>query len=280
MIYNLDYIEEIRKIEISLNQFIKIKNSFSENPKKYRMFFNEIENIEFSDFKNILMKSEYSLLIEFYSFSEQLLKNLIYHCLEYSRHENQYINQYLSKKLNPEKFSPSPKFSDFEKELKMLTGNFKFLVNCKSDYVIKYDEMIKSRHKYAHANNYSQDILAYEDNLHFLKYLIWESENFINDYSNLLVLKNEFKSIINIIRSIKKKNLSGNANLVLKKQNIDLKLLKTRSLKLLNNKAIPNELDIFKSFIMFLTFLSNTDLRKLEINLLKNEINKIDDIFT
>ncbi|EGO8280964.1 hypothetical protein E3434_002059, partial [Enterococcus faecalis] len=75
-------------------------------------------------------------------------------------------------KLNPEKFSPNPKFKSFEEELKSLNSNFKFVLNQNFSKIKSYDSMIQSRHQYAHANIYPLDIKnSEEDLLEVLAYL-------------------------------------------------------------------------------------------------------------
>ncbi|WP_270281395.1 hypothetical protein, partial [Enterococcus faecalis] len=121
--------------------------------------------LDFNIAKESIKKSEYSLLIDCYTFSEKLLKNTIYHCLEFKNNSNDYVNNFMFRKLNPEKFSPNPKF-------KSLNSNFKFVLNQNFSKIKSYDSMIQPRHQYAHANIYPLDIKnSEEDLLEVLAYL-------------------------------------------------------------------------------------------------------------
>ena len=134
-----------------------------------------------------------------------MLKNTVYHCLEFKNNSNDYVNKFILKKLNPEKFSPNPQFKCFEEELKSLNSDFKFILNNNFSKIKSYDNMIKSRHQYAHANVYPVDIRnSEEDLLEVLEYLTWECNMYLNAPQRHTELEQLFKKIILDSQKLKK----------------------------------------------------------------------------
>ncbi|EGO8147472.1 hypothetical protein FAE20_002186, partial [Enterococcus faecalis] len=208
MIYEFNSEDTLIDIQRNFSRIVDVSNSLSDNSSSYRRFYEEI-GLDFNIAKESIKKSEYSLLIDCYTFSEKLLKNTIYHCLEFKNNSNDYVNNFMFRKLNPEKFSPNPKFKSFEEELKSLNSNFKFVLSQNFSKIKSYDSMIQSRHQYAHANIYPLDIKnSEEDLLEVLAYLDWECNMFLNNIQKHITLENLFKCIVKDSEKLKKINNS------------------------------------------------------------------------
>lgn len=204
MIYEFDCEDTLVEIKENFSKIIDLSNSLADNTSEYRKFYEEI-GLNFNIAKESIKKSEYSLLIDCYTFSEKLLKNTIYHCLEFRTNSNGYINNFMSKKLDPEKFSPNPQFKSFEEELKSLNSDFKFVLHKEFSKIRSYDSMIKSRHRYAHANVYPVDIRnSGEDLLEVFEYLSWECNMFLKNAQRHIELEKLFKCIILDSQKLKK----------------------------------------------------------------------------
>ena len=199
-----DFKNKLLDIHKNFEKYETVSNSLADESEEYRTFYESMK-INFSDAKNILRKSEQSLLIDCYTYAEQLLKNTIYECLGYSSHENDHLNLFLDKKIHPESFSPNPKFESFEKELSSLCRDktYSFLLKSGNSNIKIYDEMIKSRHRYAHANQYTE-YKQYKDSIKVLEYLTWECNLYIHNRLEQINLVKEFNEIIEHVNKIKK----------------------------------------------------------------------------
>ncbi|EST90242.1 hypothetical protein [Vagococcus lutrae] len=253
MIYEFDHEETLQEIKENFLKIIDLSNSLADNTSKYREFYTEV-GLEFSVAKEAIKKAEYSLLIDCYTYSERLLKNTIYHCLEFKSNNNRHINNFISKKLDPEKFSPSPKFKDFEVELNSLNSGFKFLLNVNFSKVEIYNSMINSRHRYAHSNVYPVDIReSKNDLLEILEYLGWECNMFLNHFERHCELESLFKCIISDSQKLKKIQ-SGKIIRNLTEQEsykINIKDFRT-NVRLFNRKYLENlsDVSVFKSVLV------------------------------
>jgi hypothetical protein len=272
MIYEFDDLDTLEIIKDNHLKISALQNSLIDNISAYRTFFGSI-GTSFPLAKEVISKSEYSLLIDCYTFSERLLKNTIYECLSYRKHKNNSLNLFLQKKINPEKFSPNVKFKEFESELISLSNNFKFLLS-ENHYAVRiYNELVKSRHRYAHSNEYPFAYENYGDAIVVLEYLQWECSMFIQNqvrHGNLLL---EYNSIIDCSKKLKK--ISNNKKLrYLTKQeakNVDLKKFRKdvrRFLKIY--KTDIENLTIFEQLIVCLVQISELNFNTSNGNDLSN----------
>lgn len=252
MIYEFDYEETLQEIKDNFIKIIKLSNSLADNTSKYREFYTEV-GLEFSVARESIKKAEYSLVIDCYTYSEKLLKNTIYHCLEFKSNSNRHINSFISKKLNPEKFSPSPKFKEFEEELNSLNSGFKFLLNVNFSKVEIYDSMIKSRHRYAHSNVYPVDIKQYKNDLiEMLEYLSWECNMFLNSFERHNELETLFKSIISDSQKLKKIHCDKKIRNLTERESNKINVKDFRNnVRIFNKKYLVelSDISIFKSVL-------------------------------
>ncbi|MCT1798842.1 hypothetical protein [Aerococcus viridans] len=278
MIYEFDYEETLQEIKDNFIKIINLSNSLADNTSKYREFYTEV-GLEFSVARESIKKAEYSLVIDCYTYSEKLLKNTIYHCLEFKTNSNRHINSFISKKLNPEKFSPSPKFKEFEEELNSLSSGFKFLLNVNFSKVEIYDSMIKSRHRYAHSNVYPVDIKQYKSDLiEMLEYLSWECDMFLNSFERHNELEALFRSIISDSQKLKKIHCGKKIRYLTERESYKINVKEFRNnVKIFNKKYLVelSDISIFKSVLEVLKKIeklnfntnSGTELAKMCIDL-------------
>ncbi|UTH14200.1 hypothetical protein [Macrococcus equipercicus] len=279
MIHQFDGYNTLTEIRNNYKKIEYVANSLADNATEYRKFYNTIK-LDFSISKEVIHKAEYSLLIECYTFAERLLKNTIYHCLEYNNSDNKYINRFLEKKIPPGNFSPQVTFKKFEEELCSYEKDFKFILNKNHPFVKVYDEMIKARHQYAHRNYYNQSYQEYSESIEILEYILWECEMFINDLRLRDNLVKDFTVIISNCKAIKRNKIEASRIKNLKIDEFNLADLKksAKNLKNLKHKHF-HDLNIFKDFNSFLDELIIIDFRKETLKDFKIKLRKIDDYF-
>lgn len=252
MIFTFDEVEELEQIKTNLKKIEEIRYSLADNTSEYRNFCNDI-NMDFNVVKEIInTKSEYSLLIDCYTFSERLLRYTVYECLEFETYDNEFLNKYMKKKLNPRNFIPSVKFDDFKKELNSLRTTSPFLLNKNHSSVKIYDEMVKSRHRYAHANDYPFSYDNYKEVIDVLEYLVWESKMFLNQDSKHKCILQDYENIMEESKKIKKIECNKKLRYMSErdKRKIDLKSFRDKVRKFHKEYGeIFKELNIFNPFI-------------------------------
>lgn len=164
-IFDFDTEERLSELEKSCHYVEIIKNRFSDCRSDFRDFARE-KDIEFSALEACCKGFERNLLIDVYTYSEQLVKNL-YYALLLNRDEsnNVYIQNFINKKLPQKRFSPNVNYSTLEKSIHDdLIPHFKFTISEQRDQVKSYNELVESRHTYAHrgefgfSNNYKEVI--------------------------------------------------------------------------------------------------------------------------
>ncbi|MGL4998228.1 MAG: hypothetical protein ACRC5T_04605 [Cetobacterium sp.] len=194
MIYCFDSEERLKDIKLHYQQVKELKNNYSEKRSKYRKVAS-ILKFDYMSLERSLKEFEYSLLINCYTFMEQLVKNYIYQTLQKGTHENTHINKFINNKINPEKFSPNVKFENMMKILKEeLDIDLNLLISISKSQKEKYNELVKSRHKYAHSGKYDFDFKVFEEVIDLLEYLRFEMYLSIKkqkDYNELkFIIKN------------------------------------------------------------------------------------------
>lgn len=154
-IYDLDIDDRTAELLNNYTYVANIRNSLSDNRGEYRKFAKRID-LDFQSLQACCDTFERNLLIDIYTFAEQLFKNFYYQLVEKDRSENIYINTFINKKLNPDKFSPNVRYEEIEKSIsKELVSDFKFVINVNRDEIKSYNELIRSRHAYAHRGRYN-----------------------------------------------------------------------------------------------------------------------------
>lgn len=190
-IYDFDVEDEIQKIEDNLQNVERIKNSFADNTSEYRKFTRDI-NLDFSVLSDCIESYERSLLIDVYTYAEQIVKNFYYELLEKDTAQNIYTRNFVNKKLNAETFSPNVNYECLERSIKNeLCSKFKFMINKNREEILKYDSLIKDRHRYAHRGVYQSTFEQYRDVIKAEKYITMELVMIVNqgieyriDYQN------------------------------------------------------------------------------------------------
>ncbi|WP_455060832.1 hypothetical protein [Parvimonas micra] len=180
--FEFDEVRELNVIRENLQTLKLISNGLSDKRSIFLDFAKGL-SIEMSKFRKYIEKGEATLVIDCYTYAERLLKNTLYEVLEFEKNENLYVNKFLQKKISRKKFSPNVKFESFSNELSSYNVEFKFIIGKNYRIVKIYDEMVESRHKYAHANSIPQGLEATEDVLVFLEYLAWECNRYIEYYN-------------------------------------------------------------------------------------------------
>lgn len=279
MIHEFDDEEQLNLLKNSFEIVEKIHFSFSDRTSEYRSFYQSLE-INLAEARNIIERAEYSLLIECYTYSERLLKNTIYQCLEFDKSKNEYLNSFMLSKLSPDRFSPNPKFKDFESELKIISRHkdYKFLIENNNSNVRVYNEMIQSRHRYAHANEYPIPYTNYKDSIIILEYLTWECKMFLNDIDKKEKIQNSYASIKDDAKKLSK--LSDNKILrginKQKTKNVDVLLFRKKVKSFLKEYGENlEELEVFKEKITQFKQVSQLNFNINTINDLKNICVKI-----
>lgn len=276
MIHDFDEVEEFLEIKINYENLKKIKNSLSDNRNKYRdLFHGNKLDLGLNDIERLIKDSEKALLIDCYTYSEKLLKYTIYHSVDFRKSKNEYINRFLELKIAPKRFSPVAKFESFQDDIKKLVKleGYKFFMNKECLKIKKYDEMIDSRHSYAHDNKYPMDFNDYENCIDVLEYLTWECRKFIVNPKKHHRLNNEFFEIIKGVERLKKLN-----------HNLPLRNIRQNNTKGINIKVFRNDIrkflakyrnelekvSLFKEIIEELDKIQSLNLNKDDSKTLKN----------
>lgn len=190
-IYDFDVDDEIQKIEDNLRNVELIKYSFADNTSEYRKFSRDI-NLDFSVLSDCIESYERALLIDVYTYAEQLVKNFYYELLEKDTAQNIYARNFVNKKLDAERFSPNVNYEYLESNIKNeLCSEFKFMIKKNREEILKYDDLIKDRHRYAHRGVYQSSFEQYRDVIKAEKYITMELVMIVNhgidyriDYQN------------------------------------------------------------------------------------------------
>lgn len=181
-----------------------------------------------SDYNKIIEALKRELLISCYTTSEVVFKEFIYCLLDYQKHENEHLNQFLKIKIDREKFSPNVTYEEIKKEIKRYFNDFTFMIDSNKQEIKSYDNLIRNRHAYAHNNSYDLEFEDFKEAIKVMEYIYFElysiyNENEIKKYIDLLLTKimslkrfenrNHLKSksdVLKEIRNISKKFLSNN----------------------------------------------------------------------
>lgn len=221
-IYDLETEDRIAELLSNYQYVVNIRNSLSDNRSKYRDFAKSI-NLDFQSLQACCDTFERNLLIDIYTFAEQLFKNFYYQLVEKDRSENEYINTFINEKLKPDRFSPNVKYEEIEKNIsKELVGEFRFIINVNREEIKSYNELIRSRHAYAHRGRYSfenefMDVINVERYLcNELCMIIVEGKTFRINYQKeifqLVSLSKELASLAERYKTTRNVQLKKNIN--------------------------------------------------------------------
>lgn len=175
----------ILDIENNLNDLNELKNLSSNN-----------SIIKFSP--TLIHTIENALVVAIYSLSEQMLKNKIYNILDvhFDENEQDLKDKFIFDRM-PDNYAMTPNVDRIEKELKVYYRGFKlYLPKINIKYKEAYNDLVKARHSFAHANIHTEDI-DFKKAIEFVKYLHSEYEDFNFKYY-VDALKEIHKELINL----------------------------------------------------------------------------------
>lgn len=200
-IAELDYDFRINELKKNISYAKEIRESLSSSRREYREFANSI-NIKFDALETSLKSFEYTVLIDAYTLSEQIVKNFYYYIL-YNNSSNPYAKRFIDSKIPKEKFSPNAKYSEIEKSIKNdLINDFSFLFKNDNDYVKSYNNLISERHLYAHTGNYTFQFDAIDEAVSMIEYLYKEIEDIMTkDYDYGKKFRTKIKNIMDLFSS-------------------------------------------------------------------------------
>lgn len=245
IIYNFNVLERYQNIEEKYSQVLEIFNSFADKSGKYRRF-SEIIKLNINSLKSCFEEFQRGLLIDCYTFSEQIIKNLIYELLEKDSHTNIYLNGFIDSKIPEKSFSPNVSHSKLEHSINSTFNQaitFKFIYSKNNLEARVYDEMVAARHRYAHTGKYEFDFSNFQHVLKFLEYL---------NYECFLLLNPQERS--NFESCLKKIKQSVMTTMDIKKQ-IQPNTPKEKKEMILNERKntireIRDALEMYKEFIL------------------------------
>lgn len=202
MLFDYDNEKKLEEIQDDYHNICLLQNSLSDHRRKYRRFSEEIE-LDFSVLDECIKRYQNSLLISCYTFSEQITKNVIYELIEKDNNNNIYLNNFLNNKINPDKFSPNVKSTELLKIIRELDNEFNFILSNHKDFN-KYDDMVRCRHLYAHANNYSFQFEQFETVIDILEYINFEFTLLTRDPDLRKDISLQYKKLKDLTKSIGK----------------------------------------------------------------------------
>ena len=189
MIDFIQFKERLLNLNETLKRVKKIDGSLADEPEKHRHFATEIE-ISYADLRSIYESSELNLMIEYYTFSEQLVKELVFSILTVeSSKENKHLEKFLKNSFRRNRYSPKSEFKDIkdilDKYIQTNNEKIRFLLfNTDSDFTKIHDSLIRARHSYAH-NSKKPDFSISEYVERSIPSLDFLLNEFINIESNL-----------------------------------------------------------------------------------------------
>ncbi|MDE8171997.1 hypothetical protein PT226_04930 [Erysipelothrix rhusiopathiae] len=162
-------------------------------------------------------------------------------------------------KLPQDQFSPRVNFLSFKKNLKELDQDFEFILSANHHNVKIYDELVVSRHKYAHANKYAFDESRFEPAIQVVDYLRWEC-TFIcgGEYSVKKTMVKDFKMIKGVIKELLKLDVTEIEKNQSAKDKAKLIRKKAKSFQDLYELRFDG-LEIFNNFFVYLNGICTTN---------------------
>lgn len=279
-----EFEERLRNIKEKIKKAEKISGSLSSKRKEYRKFASEI-NIDFSVLETAFKFYNPALLIDIYTFCEQLVKKFIYNVLnaEIGELGNKHVWKFIKSVLPEDKFSPDIKVKNIDLQLK----KYIFMDENKIDKISllkipenkvlfqSYDKLIEHRHAYAHqGKNSGFDLELIKDGFKVAEFLLNEIININNYFSDRV----KFQKIIEEIRKEQEKLERKPENYKTKQSvNATAKKIKKHSIKGIRVlKKMNIDSKVLQSLNDSLIVLSKIDLRyKRDIILRDIKANKL-----
>lgn len=200
--YDFDSQSALEEIKSKHQSIKEIKTKLADDRNKFRGFCSDIELDNYILFDCIDMY-ERTLLIDCYTYSEQLTKSLIYHLLNKDNNSNMYIETFIDKKINPERYSPNVRFKNLQDTVNDVYNGFKFILTNISEIEV-YDDLIKNRHRYAHKGNYFFDFVNFTEVIDMLEYITFEFKLIENTEFDRITFKNCLCQFDEKLKEIKK----------------------------------------------------------------------------
>lgn len=263
-----DVAERINDINNQYKNVVEIKNSLSDNRGAYRKFAEYIKIDDQALFR-CCTEFERSLLINCYTLVEQYFKSCVYFLLEKDNHENKYINRLINNKLPDSKYSPNIRLEDLEKQIKeFFEIDFKFILSKKTEALKKYEDLIKSRHAYAHKGIFNFSFDNFKDVILALEYIKYEIAFILDDDVKRIkfqeIFKNlkEFKNIRGSLNSLKnsKKEKKVNARAIAKSE---IKKIKDIIIELKEIIDLKSEIEILKDYFLLLNKIDSLNIEQI-----------------
>lgn len=206
MIFEFNSKERLEDIKDLYQKISEINTSLAEKRAKYRKVA-DILKIDYYSLERCFKEFEHSLLINCYTFAEQLIKNYFYLLLEKGNHKNIYLNKFLESKINNNKFSPNVKFERIKKLFSDdLDLKFELMFELDQELIGKYNELVSCRHSYAHNGNYRFNFDNFEDVINILEYFREDLFIKINNFDEHEQIRKLFNEVIKDIENLKNKN--------------------------------------------------------------------------
>lgn len=186
-----DIIEHHKKVK-------EIYESFSYSPKDYRIVA-ELLEIEYDSMNRMIKEFEHALLINCFTFVEQLIKKLYYNLLQ--SEEKSYSEKFITKKIPPDQFSPNINFRKLKNGLKGDLG----IILSSFPNKNKYNALVEARHRYAHGNNYNFDFSVFQEVIDFIFLLNYRVNYYLDKNTNMIIFFEQkipklLKEIENLIK--------------------------------------------------------------------------------
>ncbi len=255
-------LNKIKENHLSIKE---IRESLIDQRVKYREFA-QIIGLDELTLTLFIPKIEETLLIQIYTLSEQLTKNFYYHLLGSNC---VHVDNFVKSKIPDSKFSPNVNFKEIQKAIKQdLISDFRFMLSDSNDIVKSYNNLVDTRHRYAHKGEYTFEFDKFIDCIKVVEYILFEYKMYI-DFGHNLMIQSEFNvlkmNIENIYKKIK--NLDYNNDKQLKKvKDItveELNTVRTNSIRFLKEyKQYLESLGVFDEFLEVMSEFNNTDFRK------------------
>lgn len=205
ILFELDVEDGFERLEENYEFVISINHSLADKRSEYREFSENID-LDFDALDNCCKSFENTILIGMYTFSEQLIKNFFYKMIGFETYTNESLNRFVESKVPKERFSPSPKYFDIENTIKkQLFKDFKYILSKDRTEITMYNEMVNSRHRYAHKGHYAFNVNNFYDILKIQKYIYFELKMLvIHDFEYRLKFQSSYFDIKNSVFTLSK----------------------------------------------------------------------------
>lgn len=266
-IYEFDTEDRIQQVYEKYQYVCGVEESLADYRSEYREFASKVD-LEFSYLEECCRTFKKNLLIDIYTFSEQLFKNFYYEMIEKDGHSNNCLNSFINNKLPVERFSPNVKYKNIQNSIcNELIPGFSFVLKEQVEEIKKYNNLIGARHQYAHTGDFMYEYKDYYDVILVEKYLVSELEMVIKiGCEKRNIFYNNLKEVIEKCQKLKNE-LDEYEN----KKNQQLKIYIKREIKVIRNliKKILDEYENspLKSELMIEIYnamkdIDNIDLRR------------------